>query len=178
MTRVLLLTVLVLAAAAGCGAAQRNLLSSLGAPRAADARGPSAVLDATDEAGQRVDDARVRGKVVLVDFWASWCQPCQHSIPFYRRMYERFRTKGLVVVGVNVDDGREEMVNYLQMHPLPFAIVWDAEKALSGRFGVMQLPTSFLFDRRGRLRKTRTGFDPEELRAVEDEIRLLLSESP
>jgi thiol-disulfide isomerase/thioredoxin len=136
----------------------------------------SPVLNAVDVTGLPVDERAVAGKVVLVDFFASWCVPCQYSIPFYRRLHQRFERKGLVVVGVNVDDNRDALTRYMASHPLPFRVVWDQDKALSGRFSVMQLPTSFLFDRRGRLRKTRYGFEPEEVRQVEDEVRLLLDE--
>jgi thiol-disulfide isomerase/thioredoxin len=168
--------VLVLALA-GCDAGGKAL-QAMANPAAQQEGGQSAgpALGVADEQGALLDQRAVAGKVVIVDFWASWCQPCQHSIPFYRRMHERFRNKGLLVVGVNTDDEKPNMVSYLMSHPLPFSVVWDEKKALTGRFGVAQLPTTFLFDRRGRLRKTRSGFDPAEARSVEDEIRLLLGE--
>ncbi|MEW5854952.1 MAG: TlpA disulfide reductase family protein [Myxococcota bacterium] len=156
------------------GAPKLPSLPTLAQAAGQEEMGPA--LGMADESGRLIDSQAVQGRVVLVDFWASWCGPCQHSIPFYRRLYERFQRKGLVVVGVNVDDDHDDMREYLAVHPLPFSIIWDKEKALSGRFGVMQLPTAFLFDRKGRLRKTRLGFDPEEMREVEDEVRLLLGE--
>ncbi|GEM_PF-1796729 len=175
-TRTGLLVVGILVVAA-CGASQKGALGNLlNPPPQEEGVAASPALGILDHNGVLLDDAATRGKVVLVDFWASWCVPCQHSIPFYRRMSERFRNKGLLVVGVNTDDEHRLMEEYLAAHPMPFHLVWDGEKALSGRFGVMQLPTTFMFDRKGRLRKTRSGFDPTEARAVEDEIRLLLGE--
>jgi thiol-disulfide isomerase/thioredoxin len=166
---------------AGCNAtAAKNALAGLSSPpgsQDSEEGGTLApALGIPDEQGNMLDSRAVGDKVVIVDFWASWCAPCQHSIPFYRRVHQRWRNKGLVVVGVNVDDNRAAMLEYVAVHPLPFSMVWDGDKTLSQRFGVFQLPTSFLFDRKGRLRKTRFGFDPEEARQIEDEIRLLLGE--
>lgn len=158
-----------------CTAQQRAAMAMMGAPRD-EAGGPSAALMVRAQDGTLVDAGYAHGNVVLVDFWASWCGPCQHSIPFYRRMHQRFAHRGLRVVGVNVDDDREDLQEYTAIHPMPFDVVWDEDKGISHRFSVLQLPTSFLFDRRGRLRKSRTGFDPTEARQIEDEIRLLLGE--
>lgn len=162
---------------AACTQANKNSLASLvpATPSAGD-EDRSPVLGVKDESGRLLDLRATRGKVVLVDFWASWCNPCLQSLPFYRRLSERWGQKGLLVVGVNVDDQREAMLDFMAIHPLPFSVVFDQDKKLMGRFGILQLPTTFLFDRKGRLRKSRTGFDPEEARAMEDEVRLLLGE--
>lgn len=140
------------------------------------AAGVSPALGVPDLSGRVLDGAAVQGQVVLVDFWASWCGPCQQSTPFYRRMHDRFHGKGFMVLAVSMDEEKPALDGYLAVHPLPYNVVWDQDHALSNRFAVFQLPTAFLFDRKGRLRKTRTGFNAEETRAMEDEIRLLLSE--
>lgn len=165
---------LALGVLGACSAQQRAMMAAMNKPQ--DDSAMSGALGVANTQGVVLDAAWAQGQVVVVDFWASWCQPCQHSIPFYRRMHERWAGRGLRLVGVNTDDDREDFLSYLAVHPMPFSLVYDEQKALSQRFAVMQLPTTFLFDRKGRLRKTRSGFDPTEARQVEDEIRLLIGE--
>lgn len=172
-------SLVVATALLGCTTLPQPDLAALSRPAAAGAGGTlTPAPGVPDESGRVIDERAVAGKVVLLDFFATWCQPCQFSTPFYRRLHQRFASKGLAVVAISVDDSHRDLQDYLRLHPLPFPAVWDQDKAVSSRFGVAQLPTSFLFDRQGRLRKTRVGFDPEEQRAVEDEVRLLLGEHP
>ncbi|MCA9577192.1 MAG: TlpA family protein disulfide reductase [Myxococcales bacterium] len=128
----------------------------------------------TDLAGQRVDLASLRGKVVLVDFWASWCGPCREELPVLERFYQTYRERGLVVVGVNVDQDVANMTRFLQRQPLTFPVVHDAQHAVAERYGPTTMPSSFLIDRAGVVHSVHRGFRASDAAPLEAEIRALL----
>jgi thiol-disulfide isomerase/thioredoxin len=98
------------------------------------------------------------GKVVVVDFWASWCKPCRQSIPWLNEMQAKYASRGLVVIGVNVDAERPLADKFLAQTPARFQIVYDAEGKLPQQYGVPGMPASFTFDRTGHLIEKRLGF--------------------
>lgn len=98
------------------------------------------------------------GKVVVVDFWASWCVPCRRSIPWLNQMQAKYGGQGLVVIGVNVDAERPLAERFLVETPASFRIVYDAEGRLPKEYGVQGMPTSFVFDRSGKLAGKHIGF--------------------
>ena len=98
-----------------------------------------------------LDLARYRGRVVVVDFWASWCKPCRQSIPWLNEMRARYGDDGLVIVGVNVDALRSDAERFLREVPAEFELVYDPEGALAGLYKLQGMPMSFVFDRNGKL---------------------------
>jgi thiamine biosynthesis lipoprotein len=128
-------------------------------------------LDGTD---LRIAD--LRGKVVLVDIWATWCTPCRYSLPVYRDLFNQYRDRGLVVVGVNVDEGDATVRTFLQGTPLPFPILRDPGGAIPSALDVHSMPTSFLIDRRGAVRLKHEGFTPGDAIVVKARVEELLAE--
>jgi len=122
------------------------------------------------------DPDAYRGKVVLLDFWASWCAPCKESFPWMQRMEDRYRDRGLVVVAVNVDRQRELADRFLLVQQPRFAVVFDPEGRLADRYHVAGMPSSFYIDRSGRIRHTHVGFRASERQAAELELDELVSE--
>jgi thiol-disulfide isomerase/thioredoxin len=118
----------------------------------------------------------LKGKVVLVDFWASWCSPCLRSFPWMNELHRRHAGEGLVVVAVNVDQDRALADAFLNSTPAAFRIEFDAAGSLAKRFGVQAMPTSFLIDRRGALRVRHAGFRDAQREERERQIRELLQE--
>jgi thiol-disulfide isomerase/thioredoxin len=111
--------------------------------------------------GDRMRLADQRGKVVLVDFWATWCRPCQMSTPILLRLAERYRVRGLVLIGVNVDEGEGEMVGPFMRHfNVTYPIVHDDGTA-QGAYSIRALPTAVLIDRQGRIRNVHAGLADE-----------------
>lgn len=98
------------------------------------------------------------GKVIVVDFWASWCAPCRRSFPWLNEMHERYGDDGLVIVGVNLDQSRSDAETFLADFPPRFRIVYDTRKTLARRFEVMAMPTSYLIGRDGRQIGRHLGF--------------------
>jgi thiol-disulfide isomerase/thioredoxin len=120
----------------------------------------------------------LKGKVVLVDFWASWCTPCMASFPALDALSRKYNARGLVVLGVNVDDKSRDMQRFLEKHPASFAIVRDAAHTLVAAADVSSLPASYLVDRQGRIRYVHSGFHGDK--TVEEyvkEIETLLNEN-
>jgi len=104
----------------------------------------------------------LKGKVVLVDFWASWCVPCKRSFPALNELHKRYGDKGLVIIGVNVDEQRASMDKFLKATPASFALVRDAEQKLVAKTEVDVMPTSFLLDATGRVRFLHRGYQGDE----------------
>jgi cytochrome c biogenesis protein CcmG, thiol:disulfide interchange protein DsbE len=120
----------------------------------------------TDLDGHSVDWERFAGKVVLVDFWATWCPPCRVSMPELQAVQERWEGQGFTVLGISVGDhGPAAVEKFVSDHDLTYPIaIDDPENPVASRFGVRALPTAFLVDRQGRIVRRWTGAaDPEEL---------------
>ena len=114
--------------------------------------------------------ARHAGKVVIVDFWASWCTPCRRSFPWLNAMQAKYADRGLVVVGVNLDNDPQAARAFLERYPARFEIVYDDDKTLARRFDVVAMPSSYLLGRDGNLIETHLGFKVREQDAYERAI--------
>ena len=116
------------------------------------------------------------GKVVLVDFWASWCGPCREALPAYDELRQELAAQGFEVIAVDVDqragDGRQMLAKLRPGYPQ----VEDAGGALAERYQVPGMPTAYLIDRRGAVRQIHTGFNKDELGVLRGQIRTLLEE--
>ncbi len=117
------------------------------------------------------------GKVVLVDFWASWCAPCKASFPAYSRLQSAYADRGLVVVAVSVDEDASACAAFVARLRPSFATVRDPGHRLVGAVRVPTMPTSYLVDRSGKVRFVHAGFHGEQTeRELRAEIEALLGE--
>ena len=98
------------------------------------------------------------GKVVIVDFWASWCVPCRRSFPWLNAMHRKYADQGLVIIGVNLDAERSAAMTFLEDFPPEFGIYYDETKDLAREFGVVAMPSSYLIGRDGDIRQKHFGF--------------------
>lgn len=114
--------------------------------------------------------AAYEGKVVVVDFWASWCVPCRRSFPWLNAMHDKYSAKGLVIVGVNLDAERAEAEAFLSEFPAKFQIHFDDSKALAREFGVVAMPSSYLLGADGEVRAKHFGFKVKQ----QDEYEALI----
>ncbi|HEU5133508.1 MAG TPA: TlpA disulfide reductase family protein [Steroidobacteraceae bacterium] len=121
-----------------------------------------------------LDLARHRGRVVIVDFWASWCKPCRRSIPWLNTMRERYGANGLTIIGVNVDAERSDADKFLRDVPIEFEIVFDPNGELAKQFKVQGMPSSYVFDRTGKLVESFVGFRDAKKDEHEAALRNLL----
>lgn len=155
------------------------LLGSLGggaarADRQADAVAPAVELH--DGSGRTTRLADLRGRVVLVDFWASWCGPCSQSFPFLDGLYRRRHAEGLEVLAVNVDEDRQAADRFLSSRPHQMTVFFDPKGAAPSAFRVEGMPSSYLIDRRGRIRFRHVGYKASAASVIEREVEELLSE--
>ncbi len=114
------------------------------------------------------------GKVVYLDFWASWCAPCKASFPVLNGWHQQLGARGLVVLGVNVDDNEADMVTFLKGNKVAFPIVRDAAHQLVAAANVSTMPTSFMIDRKGVIRHVHNGFHKKDETTLLGQINALL----
>jgi thiol-disulfide isomerase/thioredoxin len=98
------------------------------------------------------------GKVVVLDFWASWCVPCRRSFPWMNNMQEKYGDEGLVIIGVNLDAVDADAQAFLKETPADFRIINDPQGTLAREHDVIAMPTSYIFDRTGKLVTRHLGF--------------------
>lgn len=119
----------------------------------------------------------LEGKVVLVDFWASWCVPCKASFPALGELQKRYADRGVVIVGVSVDENVKAYAKFLERQKPPFAIVRDVDQKLAAVLEPAAMPTSYLVDRRGVIRFVHEGFHGKSsIDSYTKEIDQLLAE--
>ncbi|HWO07910.1 MAG TPA: TlpA disulfide reductase family protein [Polyangiaceae bacterium] len=97
------------------------------------------------------------GKVVLLDFWATWCQPCKSSFPEYQALLDRYGDR-LVVVGISEDDEQEGIARFAEETGASFPLAWDADKSIAQRYQINGMPTLFIIDPSGLVRYVHSGF--------------------
>ena len=150
-----------------------SLLATTGA-MALDAGARAPEIGARDLDGHRWSLESLRNKVVIVDFWASWCDPCREEMPVLERLHHRYQSRGLVVIGISVDRTDSNVRDFLRRTQVSFPIIHDARHQIAGRYSPARMPSSYIFDRRGVVRHVHTGFRPGDARAIEREVRELL----
>lgn len=132
---------------------------------------------ASASAADTLDIAQHRGKVVLVDFWASWCEPCRHSFPWLNEMQEKYGDR-LVIIGVNVDRERADANKFLAQVPAHFQLIYDPAGELASKYELLGMPSSYVFDTSGKLVDTHIGFRKGQRAEREAQLRNLLVPTP
>ncbi len=116
-----------------------------------------------------------RGKVVLLDFWASWCPPCLKSLPKYNDLRREIGTTDFEIVAVNVDENTDDAKKFLQKHPVSYPVAKDPKGILPGVFGVKAMPTSYLIDKNGVVQYVHAAFKDGDMEKIKAEIEKLIA---
>jgi peroxiredoxin len=119
--------------------------------------GPAPEISLKDLQGHEVRLSDFRGKVVLLNFWATWCKPCKEEMPAMQTSYEKLRDKGFVVLAVNELEDTDKVAQHIRDHGHTFEVVMDRNNTVANRYGVVGLPVSFLIDAQGIVRERITG---------------------
>jgi len=126
------------------------------------------------ESGQAISLADFQGKVIYLDFWASWCGPCRQSLPLYEQMKSEFPAEAFEIVAINLDESRDDAVRFLEDHPVSYTILMDPAGKSASQWQIQAMPTSFLLDSDGRIIRSWAGFNSSHLDEIENEIRTTL----
>ncbi len=135
---------------------------------------PALVLPARD--GGKVDLASLKGEVVMINFWATWCGPCRQEMPLLAQLHAKYEPLGFTLLGVNVEPDSAAAVDWLKGVPVGFPILFDKDSAVAGRFGVEGMPSTVFVDRNGQVRYVHRGYKPGDEAKYADMIRSLVKE--
>ena len=126
--------------------------------------------------GQPLSTEGLKGSVVILDFWATWCPPCRESIPHLGELHRKYGKQGLVIIGMSMDEGGERTVKeYAERHKILYPIVMTSAK-IGSDYGVRALPALYIIDRNGLVREQVLGFSDQAGRVIEDLVKKLLVE--
>lgn len=111
------------------------------------------------------------GKWVYVDFWASWCAPCQASFPFMNQLQNKLQNENFTVVAINLDEQTQDAKAFLEQNSANFPVIFDAQGKLPAQFGVQAMPTSFLLNPQGKVIWKHQGFLPKDAQYIQQTIQ-------
>lgn len=117
-----------------------------------------------------------QGKIVYLDFWASWCVPCRKSFPWMNTMQAKHAKAGLIVLSINLDTQADLAAKFLVQHPADFTVIYDPKGDLAHKFQLKGMPSSFLFNRQGQITSAHSGFNARKQKIYEQEILQLLAQ--
>ena len=127
-------------------------------------------------ASGEVDLQDFHGKVVYLDFWASWCKPCQQSFPWMEKMQQAYKDQGLEIVAVNLDKDKKLADAFLKDKAISFTVAFDESGDSAKRFHLRGMPGSYLINRNGKLTASHIGFREKDKKTIETAIQKLLDQ--
>ncbi len=116
------------------------------------------------------------GKVTFIDFWASWCGPCEKSMPFLETINTELKGKDFKLIAVNLDESKKDADHFLKKHKVNLTIAADPDNECANTYGVTVMPSSYLIDKKGKVRHVLMGFNEEDKKEVRELINKLLAE--
>ena len=164
----------------GCGGGSASSSGGGGASSAADGKHPLLGAPAPDFAAASVNGkgkAAVKassGKVLIVDFWATWCEPCKKSFPKLEDLYVKFKASGMDLIAVSEDDENGGLTDFGNTFGAKFPLVWDEGKAIAGKWQPKSMPSTFIVDKKGIVRFVHLGYHDGEEAEIEKEVKSLL----
>ena len=162
-----------MAAVAGAATA---FMASTAFAAAGDVSGPAPAFTLTTLSGQQQALSQYKGQVVMVNFWATWCGPCQQEMPLLDQMYKKYKPAGFTLIGVNVDKQQPPVKELLARKPVSFPILLDPANQVSKEYHVDEMPSSIIIDRKGEIRYIHRGYKPGDENEYQDRIRQLIRE--
>ena len=126
--------------------------------------------------GQNLRLQEQRGRVVLVNFWATWCGPCRQEMPHLNKLYDKYRASGFVLLGVNVDEDSKAAAGVASKLGVKFPVLYDPNKAVGKLYGLDKMPSTVLIDRDGKVKYLHLGYVSGYEETYEKQIRELLKQ--
>jgi len=165
---------LLVMGAAIIAAALLHAFAGTAARAAQAAPAPDFVLPAMDGTELRLSE--LKGQVVMVNFWATWCGPCRQEMPLLQQLQLKYEPLGFTLVGINVEPDSAGARTWLQKAPVTFPILFDRQNQVAERFGVQGMPSSVFIDRAGKVRHVHRGYQPGDESKYADMVRSLVKE--
>jgi thiol-disulfide isomerase/thioredoxin len=146
-------------------------------PAASVAAGaPAAAFQLPAAVGDPVSLAELKGQVVLINFWASWCGPCRQEMPILEQLYKKYKPAGFTLLGINVEPKSGDAMSFLKATPVSFPILFDTQSKVSTLYEVSGMPSTVIVDRKGNVRYVHHGYKPGDESEYLDQIRSLMRE--
>ena len=117
----------------------------------------------------------LKGQVVYIDFWASWCKPCRRSFPWMNQMQQKYADQGLKIIAINLDSEKALALEFLNKVPAHIPIIYDPQGNIASDYQLLGMPSSYLIDKEGKIRSSHKGFFTRNVALYEQEIVLLLN---
>jgi len=126
--------------------------------------------------GSNVRLSELKGDVILLNFWASWCGPCRLEMPLLNKLHNKYKAIGFTVLGVNVEESTSAAQDFLKDNKVSFPILWDTQNTVSKQYNVQAMPTTVMIDRDGQVRYIHKGFQAGDERIYKKVIKKLVRE--
>lgn len=130
----------------------------------------------SDINGKKITLSEMKDKVVMIEFWATWCPPCRQSIPDLNTIYEKYKDRGFVLLAISLDkgsDAQSNVMSFMKEYPIAYTVLLDNGET-GRKYGVNSIPTSFIIDKNGRIVNKHIGYSPNSANAISQEIEALL----
>lgn len=167
---------------AACGGSAANTPSANAAGGSKDCThelcgqpAPDFSVNVTSNGSGKVSLASLKGKVIIVDFWATWCEPCKKSFPKLQELNVKYKANGLEIVGISEDDESSGIAEFGKNHgQVKFPLSWDQGKTVAGKYHPPTMPSSYIIDRKGIVRFVYSGYHAEDDAKYEANVKSLL----
>jgi peroxiredoxin len=143
---------------------------------AGDGSGPAPDFNLAARGGKSLALSELRGQVIMINFWATWCGPCRQEMPLLEQMYRKYQPMGFTMLGVNVEPDPSGAEDWLKETPVSFPILFDKENRVSKLYNVSGMPSSVLIDRKGNVRYLHRGYKSGDENTYLNYIRTLVKE--
>jgi thiol-disulfide isomerase/thioredoxin len=143
---------------------------------ASNPTGAAPTFTLPSRAGDNVSLEQLKGKVVMLNFWASWCGPCRTEMPLLEQMHKRYSSLGFTLIGVNVEANTADAERWLKDTPVSFPVLFDRESKVSAMYDVKAMPSTVFIDRQGNVRALHRGYKAGDEGEYLNQIRALLKE--
>lgn len=127
------------------------------------------------EGGQTISSKDHKGKVVILDFWASWCVPCKASFAAYNELLKKYGSKGLDIIAINIDDDKANALEFIKENPVSFPVAVDTGKKVAATYNLPTMPTAYVIGRSGEILHTHAGYHEGDLPGIEKEVEEALN---
>ena len=142
----------------------------------ADISGPAPDFTLKSRGGENIKLSELRGQVVMINFWASWCGPCRQEMPLLEQIYQHYQPMGFTLLGINVEEDSAAADKVLKEIPVSFPVLYDNRNRVSESYQVRAMPSTILIDRDGQVRYLHQGYKSGYEDAYQEQVRELIRE--